>query len=571
MEMKSIIFSKELLVEKILDKKHWLALTSLILVILIGVIPPLAEMDVHDEHIISGILVVMAITMINCLIDFNYLHDSKKFAYYMSKPVNDVQRLHLTLISNVVFATFFMAILSFVGYIYGCDILMIMRAGISCLMVLIFLSAAGSYLCGNTIFAGLATGFIFLLPVFLYGIIQFAVSLVSSIVDPYNSQLIMDYIMNKYYNMGIIYFIDYGEGFNILSLLYLVVLLVAIYVFNRFLIDKRLNERIGQFIVFKSFERFVAMMFSLVVPFLFILAFGRNDLGPKLIAFVILGSLTYYVASIILEKSFKLSRQTYKILGLGMGSFLALVFVIGFGLSTVDDEVPNLEDIKSVVITENSHFWSFGHEASVLYIEADDYETYGVQSYSSTDAIEAILDIHRWIIEGDNSVIYSDVNIIYEYKDGSYDRNYYRLVGDDAPGDNSLYLKGNKALRQSLEYKVSRMPFIYDPTYASQFEVGIANLQQGEEVITINLDHKDILGLHKVIQMDKEASFEVDGGMPYPIWDDYFLYSSNHYYYNNKDDIGGVKLYSDQGNEEAIDVYLNDHHTVAYLLGLVND
>lgn len=555
METKSIMYNPKLLIQHLKEKKNWAFLTSLILLIAVIVMPLLLETDIHESFVVVGIVVVFIVTLVNCFIDFNYLHDSKKFGYYMSKPMNHVQRLHLNLLTNGIFAGFFMTLLVIFSLVNDLDVQAMFLPAISWLLILMFLTALSSYLCGNTIFAGLSTGFNFILPLFVYAILQFSVSLVTSITRPYNMSLVMDYFMNKYYQLDVIYFIKFANDFNIIYVVYLCLLLLGIYTLTRHLILKRENEKIGQFIVFRGFERFIAVMFSLVVPFIFTAAMPSNSFVLKTIAYVLLGSLTYYVASIILEKSFKLSKKSFKVLIVFMSIFLSLIFIISFYIKTFNDEVPEFDDLKSVLITNNGNFYNEDEYLSIVELNSENYGDFNLVAYESEASIKAILKIHEWILEKKSGNLYSDVNIIYEFKDGSYDKNFYyvRNYGDEL--DDAMYQEGVYELIDSLEYKMMKFPFVYDDAFAEDFVGGVLSYVDEKGTLSVTLDIEKLTELRTALQIDTDRRINLrDYINTYaPVWDNYSSTFDDYDVYGNESKPTYFNVFN--GNEQK--AYVN--------------
>ena len=511
MATKSILYNKNILFKHLKEKKHWALLTTLVLIITVLVLPMLLETEIREEVIAIGIVEVFIVVIVNCLIDFNYLHDHKKFSYYTSKPMNAFQRLHMVLISNVLFASFFMALLMVVAGVNGIDIETMFISSFPWLIVFIFLSGLSSYLTGNTIIAGLSTVFNFLLPLILVGILQFAVSLVADMSHPYNVQMVMDYIMEHIYKLDVIYFIKYvDQGVDIFYFAYLLGLLTGIYLLTRHFMKKRKNENIGEFVIFKGYENFVAMIFSLLVPFIFTSIMPSNNFVLKLIAFIILGTLTYYIATIILEKSFKISMLSYKVFAIFMTLFIITVIGIGTFLTYFNDQVPAIDDIDRVLITNTSWFFSESKErgTDIQDVNIDNYQEYNVNVYETDQALEGIQKIHQGILKGATSQFSENINIIYFMKDGSEIRRYFTLRGHDGDSNNFLFKEGIDQWIASQEYKEKKMPFVFDDTFARKYEDGFLTVNYENEKHNFILETSLFEELRTVLASDINESLK---------------------------------------------------------------
>ena len=92
-----------------------------------------------------------------------------------------------------------------------------------------------------------------------------------------------------------------------------------------FLSARRKNERIGDQIVFTGYKNFVALLVTTLIPLAFSSALYNNDYVAKLISFVILGSITFYVTIAIFEKSFKIDKSAFKLLA----AFMIFILTTG--------------------------------------------------------------------------------------------------------------------------------------------------------------------------------------------------------------------------------------------------
>jgi len=458
--------SKQLLIHHLLEKKNWAVLTLIVLIITVVILPMLVDTEISEEFLAVGVVEVFIVILVNCLIDFNYLHDSKKYGYYLSKPHSNIKRIHMVLISNALFATFFMGLLWLIGAVLDLYIFEMFLISTGWLVMLMLLTALSSLLSGNTIIAGLATAFNFALPLLIMGVMYFAMDIVGDIVIGINVDIIMNYIVQNIYKIESLYLIEYGYD---MSIMYFVVLgcnSLVIYGIMRWVLKHRKNERIGEHIVFKGYKYFIALMFSIMVPFIFTNAIYNREYGTKLISFVILGSLTYYVALVILEKSFKLKKIAIKLLVTFMVVFLSIVLASGFIVKLIEKDIPEISEIESVFVSSSNEIFvpTQNEVISLRKIDSVDLERSELPVYESDESIQLILDLHNSLIDNPKYNYYNDINIVYYLKDGSKVVRYFNLghYSDDYNKEVGQLLID---LMMTEEHKKLVYPFFYKDEY----------------------------------------------------------------------------------------------------------
>ena len=458
--------SKQLLIHHLLEKKNWAVLTLIVLIITVVILPMLMDTDISEEYIAMGVAEVFIVILVNCLIDFNYLHDSKKYGYYLSKPMSSIKRIHMVLISNAIFATFFIGLLCFIGIVLKLDMMESFLVSSGWLIMLILLTSLSSLLSGNTIIAGLSTAFNFAIPLLIMGVMYFAMDIVGDIVIGINVDILMDYIIQHIYKIESLYLLEYTYN---MSFMYFVVLgchSLVVYALMRWVLKHRKNERIGEHIVFNGYKYFIALMFSIMVPFIFTSNLYSQEYVTKLIAFVILGSLTYYVSLVILEKSFKLKKVAIKLLVTFMVVFVSVVLASGFTVKLLEKNIPDISEIDSIMVssTNNVFLPSKNDHVNLRSIDSDDIEKYKLPVYQSDEAKQLILELHQSLINNPNYNYHTDINIVYYLKDGSKKTRYFDLgysKGDYNEELNEIFAE----LRKTKEHKENVYPYFYKDDY----------------------------------------------------------------------------------------------------------
>jgi len=575
MEMKAIMYNTKLFKKTLGEKKSWALLTGLILAIILFMIPLLLETSISDGFIITGSFVVTVITVISTLIDFNYLHDARKFSYYSSKPINKLQRMNQVFLVNLTFAMVFQGILMVLTVILDFDLQYIFAPIIPSTLVLILLVGVGSQLSGHTVFAALATAFNYLLPLILYGILNLSLVLIQSVTQPYNVSLVVTDFLNKYINLEFIYFFEAANEAGLGYYIYVFALVAGLYLYNLQLLRTRENEKIGNFIVYKKYEYFVAMIFSLILPFMFIYAMPRGNTGLRMITFVMLASLVYYVASIIMEKTFKLEFKSYKFLATYLACFLILVYSIGFVTNKADQSLPEADEIESVMVSSRSQFYKhYGESTSITRIEDKDYMAYGVDFYTSPEAIESVLKVNEGIVDGKGLPNYFDLNIIYKLKDGSYVRRYYSIFDGEGEfvGDinQSSYALGLYELIRTDEYKAGQYPLVYDHDLIEGSEISFLNIQvQGEDHI-LSLDQAMLEELQDHLKADLESLEKASLQVPMTYDAIEGAYYGKYYSYG-QGFFASLSVTQYLKEDVYFDVYDNFVHTVAFILEAIEN
>jgi len=105
----------KLLINKIAEKKNWFIISFVTIFITSVFVPILMYEEITDVGVFIGMFELFAVVFLNCMIDFSYLHDSRKFSYYMSKPIRDMEKINVIIVSNIIFAGIFTVLLGFIA------------------------------------------------------------------------------------------------------------------------------------------------------------------------------------------------------------------------------------------------------------------------------------------------------------------------------------------------------------------------------------------------------------------------------------------------------------------------
>jgi hypothetical protein len=485
-------------------------LTAAILLITVFILPLLLEVEINENVIMIGLVEVFIIGFFSTLLDFNYLHDTRKYGYYLSKPYSKVQRLNMTLLVNGLFSGFFIFGLWFLSQFILQESTQFFLPYIGWFSTILFLIGLASVLSGNTLIAAIATWYNFATPLMILGVIYFALDILSEVAVGFSTSALMDYVVSEYYRLDIIYFeYFYDTGRHLMFLVYIIPLLAVIYGVTLWALKHRRNECIGDHLVFKGYQYYVALMASLIVPFIFTSMMPDGSVVTKLIAFVLLASITYYVAIVILVKSFKIEKQQLKVLIVFLVIFILFVMILGFALKQFEKNIPESDEIHAILVTNSRWFYDadLDKEYKLQDLTSDMDHIEGLMIFKDQEGIELIRDLHESIVNNPSYHSYVDFNIIYELKDGSRTRRYFHLEPYERPLNDDLDTLAN-ALEIIDEYRLQKLPFVYDTEFALSFVNKRIRISTNNNEYYLIASEEMIYDLMEYLKMDIEAHIE---------------------------------------------------------------
>lgn len=487
MEWKNSIHKNtgRLVVNGLKEKKSWFLVSFLILFITVIIIPIITGSRIEGGHIVVGMVEVFFLVFINCMIDFSYMHDSRKLAYNISKPITDLQKINVTIITNLVFTAVLVTVLYittlFINTTYM-DTNELFIITVPWLIAGIFTAAISGILTGNSISGSLATIINFTLPLSFLAIINYFFRIVEDIAIGFNSSILFNTFIENYYRIDILYFVKYvKDGFDFTYFIVLAVVLVILYGLIYLLAKRRKHERSGELVVSDGYKSFISIIIASLVPIAFSAVFYNVGFSGRIITFVILFALAYYLINAVLEKSFRLSRYTVKLFAGFMVFFALFIIIANFATNQFEGKLPVASEISSVYIGSNT--WIYAQET-------DEGEFEGKQIYSATEefmkkaenvilfddqeTIQAIIDLHGEVIKNQDYHYSMSFVIAYYYKNGDVLYRYYNLRENTAyDGQKDAFVK---ELINTDDFKLKRMPFVYDDNYLIGSEKPIVNI-----------------------------------------------------------------------------------------------
>lgn len=550
-----------LLINQLREKRNWSILTGVILLITVVIVPMLMNSDLHEGHIVIGIFEVFLIVFVNTIIDFNYMHDQRKFGYYLSKPVRSIKRINIILLANMMFATFFMILLWFIAAFNHLELYELFIFPSAWLFIIILLSGLSSILTGNSIVAAIVTWFNFGLPIFLLGVVYFIVETLSNLAVGLNTYSIMDYFIEEIYRIDIIYFFKFiSEVSWVGYFTTLIIISSIIYGLIILLNKRRLNEKIGEYLIFYGYKYFIALLLSTLVTYLFSLILNDNEFIARILSFIILGSVTYYVVLVILEKSFRHKAFVYKLLAVFMVFFVVSVSLAGFIIKKAESHIPEISEIRGIFISNGEHIYleEKEHSIRVSELEWEDRQNPEVNIYTSNAAITNLTSLHKELIRDHRYNNYVSFNMVYFLKDGTTINRYFEVKYEDEDYNTQLEVL-SKEFEKLDEYKQAVMPVLYDPIYES-IALKLDIYTQGTVTLELSTDEFKVLKEALI----KDIEYIIDNSMgslsALTNYGGYFnVYRDMKVVEETKEvrnDYYGIRIYSNEFNQH---IDINEH------------
>ncbi|HBH13743.1 MAG: hypothetical protein XD91_0015 [Clostridiales bacterium 38_11] len=481
MEWKNSIHKNtgRLVINGLKEKRSWFLVSFLILFITVIIIPIITGSRIQDGHIVVGMVEIFFLVFINSMIDFSYMHDGRKLAYSISKPITDLQKINVTIITNVVFTAVLVAVLfvtsMFIKTSYM-DINEIFILTVPWLITGILTAAISGILTGNSIAASLATIINFTLPLSFLAIINYFFRIIEDIAIGFNSSILFNTFIENYYRIDILYFVKYIEdGFDFTYFIVLATVLVILYGLVYVLAKRRKHERAGELVVSDGYKSFISIIIASLVPIGFSSIFYNVGFSGRIVTFIILFALAYYLINAILEKSFRLSRLAIKLFAGFMIFFALFIIIADFATNQFEGRLPVASEISSVYIGSNT--WIYAQETDEgefdsrqIYSATEEFmkKADNVILYEDQKTIQAIIDVHREVIKNQDYYYNMSFVIAYYYNDGEVLYRYYNLLEkSDYDGQKDTFVK---ELMNTDDFKLKRMPFVYDDHYLTGLE-----------------------------------------------------------------------------------------------------
>jgi LPXTG-motif cell wall-anchored protein len=539
----------KLVVNGLKEKRSWFLVSFVILFITVVIIPIITRSTIREGFIIAGIVEVFFLVFINCMIDFSYLHDARKLGYYASKPMTDLQRINATLVINLIYTAVLIGALYIVSLFIETNIYMslndVFMVAIPWLLAGILTAGITGVLTGNTIAASLGTIINFTLPLSLLAIINYFFRIVEDITVGFSSNMMFNLFVDKVYRIDILYFVKYAEtGMSWSYWLVLAGILCLLYGLLLWLSKRRKHERAGELVVSDGYKHFIAIIIATLLPIAFSAILWQVGFIGKVVNFLILFALAYYLINAVLEKSFRLSALTYKLFGGFIVFFVLFLGIVNFTTSRFEGKVPEASEISSIYVGNSQ--WIYRQEeegrpseSRQLYNATEDFmrSASNVNVYDDPETIDSIIQLHRQLIKDQSYYYGTTVMISYYYHNGEVLHRHYNLTETESyEGDLDHVLK---EWVNTEGFKRIRMPFIYEEDYLTDKIISDLRLHfEGERYQEISqglMDRLDVETLRRHLRRDLDFYLaECDKCLQFAIQgkDDYWLYDYDYRSYD---------------------------------------
>ncbi len=467
-----------LLLSSLKEKRNWFLVSVIIMLITLVLMPMILGFRVNEGIIVAGILEIGFLLFISGLIDFSYLHDSRKLTWYASKPVGRMQRINTLILSNLVFVAVLLTLLLAIGFLsvtgikfeYLRDIYLV---GMPWLLIEIFVIALSSLLTGNTIAAAVASVVNFTMPLSLLAIINYGFDVVGHFAAGFNPRILFNNFVENFYRIDAIYFVKYvNDNFSPIYFLVLAVWLVIFYSLSLLMTKKRKNEKTGEFVVADGYKYLITLLLASLVPIGFSAIFYDNSIAEKLLSFVILFGLAFYLINAVLEKSFKLEKYAIKLFVVFLASFFIFIGATNITAGKFVNIVPNVDEVQAVYFDRSNYVYSSDYMKTwnIYDVTLEEIEkSTDITLYKDPESIKSIINFHQEAIKNQDYYYNSNFNIVYFYKDGQKLSRYYNFLAKD--GDYSQKDKYIREIINSQEFKDIKIPLIFNDAYFKEQRV----------------------------------------------------------------------------------------------------
>ncbi|RDU24479.1 FUSC family protein [Anaerosacchariphilus polymeriproducens] len=459
-----------------------------------------------------SILIVLAAIII-AMITFSYLFQSRSCNMYHALPVNREQLFFSNLFSGLCFLliplvlTFFLIMI--IGSLFHCLDLTVLThwLGATVLMSIFFYSFA--------VFCAMFTGNILALPIF-YMILNFLTVSVESIVG-----LLFSGLLYGYSNIGSTKTDMFSPGYYILNRLLIenpspgvykthwnflwiyAIAAVVLILISLFIYKKRNLETAGDYVCIKwvkpiflyGFTFCFSICFSLFILKVLNSGSEHESIIPLVICMFIGGFFGYFIAKMILLKSFRVIKEGFRGWICYSVIIVAFMFFINSDIFGIASWIPKAEDISSVSYDIN-------------------YEHGNI--FNKSENPRDIIDIHKSIIENKDKIIKdskkafieseitynSNISFTYELKNGKKVSRHYSFMVDPNMNyeENSVYSKIDKFINRPEQIIATNFPPIQSPKQLDAINLDYLNTKQ--QVKTHSITGKDALIVYNAIIKD---------------------------------------------------------------------
>lgn len=472
----------KLVIHSLKNKKNWFLLNLAITVIITIIMPTLFRANYGFFSAFTMILSA-GLILVSSFKELSFLHDDRKISYYLSKPINMMNKINIALISNAIFTTVVFlltfAISSLAGAIFSANdpanvlegfkyiefvnsSLTFVKSLYAWLMTIGFVIIISSALTGNDTVSVFVTIFNYAIPAIIYLVITFICNILDNSIVGVSSEVMVQSFVDKFLPLEKIYFADYffKKAIDVIYFLRLVIYFGIVYTLTIFAVKTRKNERTGDFIVHNGFKYFISIFVSLLLP-MFVTSNMRNyDIFTVVAVLILLSALSYYILISVLDRGFRISKQAIQIYIPFIIIFVASIFIGSVALKARTAFIPDSSDIKAVYVGSNT---SYLKDAKYLRKTEYKWDSLIKASYDDIKDNDSVLVLQEK--ESIEKVIMLQKALMNKKEEENYYRNLYIIYFLD---------NGKKVIRS---YNI---PYDYED-YSILMEIG--DLARTEEFI----------------------------------------------------------------------------------------
>ncbi len=457
-----------LVIHSLKSKKNWFIL-NLVITAIITIIMPTLFRDNYGFFSILTMFMTSGLILVSNFRELAFLHDDRKISYYLSKPISIMNKINIALISNAVFTTVVFlltfAIASLSGAIFtaidprnsleafnymafvdnNLEFAKIMYAWI---MMIGFIITLSSVLTGNDTVSVFVTIFNYALPTIFLLVITFICNILDNTIIGMSTDAMIQAVIDKFLPIEKIYYFDYiNKAIDIIYFLRLLLYFAISYILTIFAVKTRKNERTGDFIVHNGYKYFISIFASLLLPMFVTSNMGRYSLFTVVAVLVLLSALSYYILISILDRSFRMSRQSLLIYIPFIIIFVASIFISSAALSSRASFIPVTSDVKAVYIGSGTNYLKnteyqeiyYNQWESIIKASYDDVkDNENIILLEEKDNVEKVKNLHQTLM--DNKQVdnygYRELTIVYFLNNGKKIVRSYKIPYDYADMDN---------------------------------------------------------------------------------------------------------------------------------------
>ncbi|ABR47527.1 hypothetical protein Amet_1325 [Alkaliphilus metalliredigens QYMF] len=277
---------------------------------------------------------------------------------------------------------------------------------------------------------------------------------------------------------------------------------IALFIIGYYVYKLRNLEASGDvvaFIAIRPVFKFGVTVCSMLLGGIYFTSIARGSFPTLIFGYVLSSFLGYWIAEILMEKSFKV-LGAYK----GYVAYTVIMLVVLMGVQTdvtgYVGRIPEAEEVEKVYLGYNGDVWMDIESEVQKTRDSSDVMDFSGKLFESEANIENMIAFHEELVKEPTNKIGRYQYIVYGLKNGQYLKRYYAI-------DEQRYADQLRPIYESLEYKQTRFPVIEQrESDIKWIEITDERIQKKSAML---IDSAEIHGFIKALQMDIEnATYE---------------------------------------------------------------